>query len=30
VKAGKVRAIGFSEWTAEQIDTAAAITAQAG
>jgi aryl-alcohol dehydrogenase-like predicted oxidoreductase len=25
VKAGKVRAIGFSEWTAEQIDTAAAI-----
>jgi aryl-alcohol dehydrogenase-like predicted oxidoreductase len=26
VKAGKVRAIGFSEWTAEQIDAAAAIT----
>ncbi len=25
VKAGKVRAIGFSEWTAEQIDAAAAI-----
>jgi len=27
VKSGKVRAIGFSEWTAEQIDAAAAITA---
>lgn len=26
VHAGKVRAIGFSEWTAEQIDAAAAIT----
>jgi 1-deoxyxylulose-5-phosphate synthase len=26
VKCGKVRAIGFSEWTAEQIDAAAAIT----
>ena len=25
VKAGKVRAIGFSEWTAEQIEAAAAI-----
>ncbi len=25
VKSGKVRAIGFSEWTAEQIDLAAAI-----
>ena len=25
VKSGKVRAIGFSEWTAEQIDAAAAI-----
>lgn len=25
VKAGKVRAIGFSEWTADQIDAAAAI-----
>src|SRR5579863_6934832 len=25
VKSGKVRAIGFSEWTAEQIDSAAAI-----
>ena len=25
VRAGKVRAIGFSEWTAEQIDAAAAI-----
>jgi aryl-alcohol dehydrogenase-like predicted oxidoreductase len=30
VKAGKVRAIGFSEWTAEQIDTAAAITGASG
>lgn len=29
VKAGKVRAIGFSEWTGEQIDAAAAI-AEAG
>ena len=28
VKSGKVRAIGFSEWTAEQIDAAAAITGQ--
>ena len=26
VQSGKVRAIGFSEWTAEQIETAAAIT----
>jgi 1-deoxyxylulose-5-phosphate synthase len=26
VRAGKARAIGFSEWTAEQIDAAAAIT----
>jgi 1-deoxyxylulose-5-phosphate synthase len=30
VRAGKVRAIGFSEWTAEQIDSAAAITGSAG
>jgi aryl-alcohol dehydrogenase-like predicted oxidoreductase len=30
VKAGKVRAIGFSEWTAEQIDKAAAIAAERG
>ncbi len=30
VRAGKVRAIGFSEWTAEQIDAAAAIAAEAG
>ena len=30
VKAGKVRAIGFSEWTAEQIDAAAAITGGTG
>ena len=30
VKAGKVRAIGFSEWTAEQIDAAAAISAERG
>ena len=30
VKAGKVRAIGFSEWTAEQIETAAAITDAGG
>ncbi len=28
VKAGKVRAIGFSEWTSEQIESAAAIAAQ--
>jgi aryl-alcohol dehydrogenase-like predicted oxidoreductase len=28
VKSGKVRAIGFSEWTAEQIDAAAAIAGQ--
>jgi aryl-alcohol dehydrogenase-like predicted oxidoreductase len=26
VKAGKIRAIGFSEWTAEQIETAAHLT----
>lgn len=30
VSVGKVRAIGFSEWTAEQIDRAAAITAASG
>src|ERR1039457_1230113 len=30
VKAGKVRAIGFSEWTGEQIDAAAAITGANG
>ncbi len=30
VKAGKVRAIGFSEWTAEQIDAAAAIAGTNG
>ena len=30
VKAGKVRAIGFSEWTADQIETAAAITDAGG
>jgi len=30
VKAGKVRAIGFSEWTAEQIDAAAAICVRDG
>jgi aryl-alcohol dehydrogenase-like predicted oxidoreductase len=30
VKAGKVRSIGFSEWTAEQIDAAAAITSESG
>ena len=30
VKAGKVRAIGFSEWTAEQIDRAAAIATEMG
>lgn len=30
VCAGKVRAIGFSEWTAEQIDAAAAIARERG
>jgi len=30
VKAGKVRAIGFSEWTADQIDAAAAISKARG
>jgi aryl-alcohol dehydrogenase-like predicted oxidoreductase len=30
VKAGKVRAIGFSEWTAEQIDAAASICTAGG
>jgi len=30
VKAGKVRAIGFSEWTAEQIDAAMAIASVSG
>jgi aryl-alcohol dehydrogenase-like predicted oxidoreductase len=30
VKSGKVRAIGFSEWTAEQIDRAAAIIGESG
>ena len=30
VQSGKVRAIGFSEWTAEQIDAAAAIASAAG
>jgi 1-deoxyxylulose-5-phosphate synthase len=30
VRAGKVRAIGFSEWTAEQIDAAAAIAGEGG
>jgi aryl-alcohol dehydrogenase-like predicted oxidoreductase len=30
VKAGKVRAIGFSEWTGEQIDAAAAVCAAGG
>ena len=30
VKSGKVRAIGFSEWTADQIKAAAAITTQSG
>ncbi|HUA96906.1 MAG TPA: aldo/keto reductase family protein [Terracidiphilus sp.] len=30
VKAGKVRAIGFSEWTAEQIDAAAEIAGAGG
>lgn len=29
VRAGKVRAIGFSEWTAEQIDAAAVLAANA-
>lgn len=30
VKAGKVRAIGFSEWTGDQIDAAAAIAGASG
>ena len=30
VRAGKARAIGFSEWTAEQIDAAAAISGEGG
>ena len=30
VRAGKVRALGFSEWTAEQIDAAAAIAGAVG
>ncbi len=30
VKSGKVRAIGFSEWTAEQIDAAAEIAGKSG
>ena len=30
VKAGKARATGFSEWTAEQIDLAAAIASERG
>ncbi len=30
VKAGKVRAIGFSEWTAAQVDAAAAVCARDG
>jgi len=30
VKSGKVRAIGFSEWSGEQIDAAAAITGTSG
>jgi 1-deoxyxylulose-5-phosphate synthase len=30
VRAGKVRAIGFSEWTADQIDAAAAIASGEG
>ena len=30
VRAGKVRAIGFSEWTAEQIESAAAIVGESG
>jgi aryl-alcohol dehydrogenase-like predicted oxidoreductase len=30
VKAGKVRSIGFSEWTAEEIDAAAALVGEGG
>jgi aryl-alcohol dehydrogenase-like predicted oxidoreductase len=30
VRSGKVRAIGFSEWTGEQIDAAAAIAGESG
>jgi aryl-alcohol dehydrogenase-like predicted oxidoreductase len=30
VNAGKIRAIGFSEWTADQVDAAAAITSGGG
>src|SRR6185437_5381571 len=30
VRVGKVRAIGFSEWTSEQIDAAAAIARAKG
>jgi aryl-alcohol dehydrogenase-like predicted oxidoreductase len=30
VRAGKVRAIGFSEWTGEQIDAAAAVSGGSG
>jgi aryl-alcohol dehydrogenase-like predicted oxidoreductase len=30
VQSGKVRAIGFSEWTAEQIDAAAAVASENG
>lgn len=30
IKSGKVRAIGFSEWTEEQIETAAAISSGSG
>lgn len=30
VQSGKIRAIGFSEWTAEQINTAAAMIGEAG
>jgi aryl-alcohol dehydrogenase-like predicted oxidoreductase len=30
VRVGKVRAIGFSEWTAEQIDAAAAVVQSGG
>jgi aryl-alcohol dehydrogenase-like predicted oxidoreductase len=30
VKAGKVRAVGFSEWTAEQIDSAASLATASG
>lgn len=30
VRSGKVRAIGFSEWTAEQIDAAAALAGDCG